>query len=122
MNLPRLPLGVAVMDEDHFALEQMLARTPQVDDAGLPAHLDAIIAEIRAHFLREEAAMEKVGVPILQCHKGQHEALLKEADTLRGNVSRAEARVQRRLIGYALAQLLAGHIAGVDQISSTFFD
>ena len=69
MNLPQLPLGVAVMDEDHFVIEQMLARTPLVADAELPAHLDAILAEIRAHFAREEAEMERVGVPILRVTK-----------------------------------------------------
>jgi hemerythrin len=63
MNLPQLPLGVAVMDEDHYALEQMFARTPQIEDADLPAHLDAIIEAIRAHFAREEAEMERVRVP-----------------------------------------------------------
>jgi hemerythrin-like metal-binding protein len=122
MKLPQLPLGVAVMDADHYALEQMFARTSQIEDAGLPAHIDAIIAEIRAHFLREEAEMEKVGVPILHCHKGQHAALLQEAEKLRESFSRADARMQRHLIGFALAQHLANHIASVDQISSTFFD
>jgi hemerythrin len=122
MNLPQLPLGVAVMDEDHYALEQMFARTPQIQDAGLPAHLDAIIEEIRAHFAREEAEMARVGVPILHCHQGQHAALLKEAEILREGFLRAEARIQRHLIGFTLAQHVANHIASVDQISSTFFD
>ena len=122
MKLPQLPLGVAVMDDDHYALEQMFARTPLVEDADLAAHLDAIIAAIGAHFVREEAEMERVGVPILHCHKGQHAALLAEGETLRENFSRAEARMRRHLIGFVLAQLVANHIATVDQISSTFFN
>ena len=122
MNLPQLPLGVAVMDQDHYALEQMFARTPVIEDGDLPAHLDAILAEITAHFAREEAEMERVGVPILHCHKGQHAALLAEGATLRENFSRAEARMRRHLIGFVLAQLVANHIATVDQISSTFFN
>jgi len=121
MNLPQLPLGVAVMDEDHYALEQMFARTPQIEDAELPAHLDAIIEEIRAHFAREEAEMEKVRVPILHCHQGQHAALLKEADILREGFLRANGRMRRHLIGFTLAQHVANHIASVDQISSSFF-
>jgi hemerythrin len=122
MNLPQLPLGVAVMDDDHYAIEQMFFRTPHIEDAALPAHLDAIIAEIAEHFSREEAEMEKVGVPILHCHKGQHAALLKEAENLRDAFSRAEGRMRRHLIGFTLAQLVANHIASVDQISSTFFE
>ena len=122
MNLPQLPLGVRVMDEDHFALEQMFARVPALADDALPTHLDAILDEIRAHFTREEAEMERVGVPILPCHRSQHAALLAEAEKLRESFARAEPAMRRHLIGYALAQLLANHIASVDQISSQFFD
>jgi hemerythrin-like metal-binding protein len=110
------------MDQDHYALEQMFARTSRIEDGDLPAHLDAILEEITAHFAREEAEMERVGVPILHCHKGQHAALLQEGATLRKNFSRAEARMRRHLIGFTLAQLVANHIATVDQISSTFFN
>jgi hemerythrin-like metal-binding protein len=122
MNLPQLPLGVAVMDEDHYALEQMFSRTPTIEDAGLTAHLDAIIEAISAHFVREEAEMEKVGVPILHCHKGQHAALLQEGERLRASFAQADARMRRHLIGFVLAQHVANHIATVDQISSTFFN
>jgi hemerythrin-like metal-binding protein len=122
MKLPQLPLGVAVMDDDHYALEQMFARTPLVEDADLAAHLDAIIAAIGAHFVREEAEMEKVGVPILHCHKGQHATLLNEATNVRNTFLGSDERMRRHLIGFGLAQLVANHIATVDQISSTFFD
>ncbi len=122
MNLPRYPLGVAVMDEDHYTLEQMFAGASKIDDAALPAHFEAIVAEIRAHFAREEAAMAKAGVPILHCHKGQHALLLGEAEKLRENFARADAPMRRHLIGFTLAQLVANHVAGIDQVSSTFFD
>ncbi len=122
MNLPQLPLGVAVMDDDHHVLEQMFARTSQIDEAELSAHLDAIIEEIRAHFMREEAAMEQARVPILHCHRGQHAALLQEAEKLREGFLRVDGRMRRRLIGWALARLVADHVASVDRISSTFFD
>jgi hemerythrin-like metal-binding protein len=122
MNLPNLPLGVAVMDDDHYALEQMFFATRLIEDAALPAHLDAILDAIRAHFAREEAEMERVGVPILHCHRGQHAALLKEGENLRDSFFRAEARMRRHLIGFVLAQMVANHVASIDQISSTFFD
>ena len=122
MNQPQLPLGVAVMDEDHYALEQMFSRTPMLEDADLPAHLDGLIKAIGAHFAREEAEMERVGVPILHCHKGQHAALLQEAERLRDGFSAANPRMQRHLIGFVLAQHVANHIASIDQISSTFFE
>jgi hemerythrin len=121
-QLPQLPLGVRVMDEDHYALEQMFVRTAQIADDGLTAHLDAIVAELAAHFAREEAEMERVGVPVLPCHRGQHAALLAEAEALREAFALAEPRMRRHLIGFTLAQKMANHIAGVDQISSSFFD
>jgi hemerythrin len=83
MKLPQLPLGVRVMDEDHYVLEQMFAQAAQVADSGIVAHLDAIHAEIAAHFAREEAEMARAGAPILPCHCVQHAALLDEAEKIR---------------------------------------
>lgn len=121
MNLPQLPLGVAVMDEDHYALEQMFARTPEVADADLPAHLDAILDAIKAHFAREEAAMEAADVPILHCHRGQHAALLEEGGKLRAEFAAADPARRRHAIGFRLARLVSEHVASVDAISSRFF-
>ena len=121
MNLPIYPLGVPLMDEDHFALEQMFARTPYLADVELEAHFDAIQREIAAHFAREEAEMARVGVPVLHCHRSQHAALLQEVEALRQNFSRADAPMRRHLIGFVMAQLVANHIANVDRIAATFF-
>lgn len=122
MKLPQLPLGVQVMDEDHYEIEQMFSRAAEIAESELPAHLDAVIARIAAHFAREEAEMERVGVPILHCHRGQHAALLAEAEKLRDGFAIANGATRRRLITFTLAQLVANHIASVDQISSNFFD
>ena len=121
MNLPEIPLGVDVMDRDHYALEQMFARTPQIADDGLSAHFDALLAEITAHFAREEAAMEAADVPILHCHRGQHAALLEEAGRLRQEFERVDAPARRHAIGFRLARLVSDHVASVDAISSRFF-
>ena len=121
MNLPQLPLGVRVMDEDHYVLEQMFAQAAQIAESGLAAHLDAILAEITAHFVREEAEMERAGVPILPCHRVQHAALLDEAEKIRAEFPSAEPQARRRLIASNLAQLVADHVAGPDRVSSDFF-
>ncbi len=121
MKLPQLPLGVRVMDEDHYVLEQMFAQAARIADSGLAAHLDAILAEIAAHFAREEAEMERVGVPILACHRVQHAALLDEAKKIAAFFPSAEPQGQRGLIAFNLAQLVADHVAGPDRASSDFF-
>ena len=121
MNLPQLPLGVAPMDEDHYALEQMFACTQLVADHDLSAHLDAILDAVRAHFTREEAAMEAEGVPVLSCHRGQHAALLEEAGRLREAFTQVDAPMRRHVIAIRLARMVADHIASTDAISSNFF-
>lgn len=65
--------------------------------------------------------MERVGVPILSCHRIQHAALLDEAAKIRAFFPSAEPHVQRRLIAFNLAQLVANHVAGPDRVSSEFF-
>jgi hypothetical protein len=62
MNLPQSLPGVRVMDEGHDLLEPIFAPAARIADYGLAAHLDAILAEISAHFAREETEMERAAV------------------------------------------------------------
>ena len=120
MKLPKLPLGVPVMDEDHAILETLFATAPTTENGGLSDLFETIAAEIRDHFDREETVMERAQVPILHCHKLQHAALLAEVATMRQRLAEAEPGMKRHLIGFVLARLVADHIASIDQISSTF--
>lgn len=120
MNLPKLPLGVPLMDRDHAVLEQMFATLPATKDADLLALFEAIAKEIHDHFSREEAMMEQATVPILPCHKAQHAALLREVEAMRAYLATAETRVRRHQIGFVLAHLVANHVAGPDQVTSSF--
>lgn len=113
---PRVP----VMDRDHAMLEQMFSTLRETEDASLLPLFDAIAQEIRDHFTREEVMMEQAQVPILQCHKGQHAALLREVEAMRAYLATSEARMQRHQIGFVLAHLVANHVASVDQVTSTF--
>lgn len=120
MNLPKLPLGVPLMDRDHAVLEQMFSTLPVTKDPNLLPLFEAIAQEICDHFSREEIMMEQAQVPILPCHKAQHAALLREVETMRAYLATADARVQRHQIGFVLAHLVANHVASVDQVTSTF--
>ncbi|WP_296715005.1 hemerythrin family protein [Rhodoblastus sp.] len=120
MNLPKLPLGVPLMDRDHAVLEQMFSTLPETKDANLLPLFEAIAQEICDHFSREEIMMEQAQVPILSCHKAQHAALLREVETMRAYLATAEAKVQRHQIGFVLTHLVANHVGGVDQVTSTF--
>ncbi len=121
MNLPELPLGVAAMDDDHRALAQLFAATPNLADGELPGHLDRLLDALRAHFEREEAAMAAAQIPILHCHRGQHAALLDEAARLRQAFAGAEAPMRRHIIGFRLSHLVSDHVASADAISARLF-
>jgi hemerythrin len=120
MRLPFLPLGVPVMDADHAALAKLFDRVPSTQVEALMGLFEIIASEIRDHFAREEAVMEKAQVPVLHCHKTQHAALLVEVDAMRSRLPQDTPAMQRHLIGFVLARHVADHVAGVDQISSTF--
>lgn len=120
MNLPRLPLGVRLIDRDHAILEQMFSALPAAKDACLLPLFEAIAQEICDHFSREEIMMEQAQVPILSCHKAQHAGLLREVETMRAYLATADARVQRHQIGFILTHLVAKHVGGVDQVTSTY--
>ncbi|MDK9695739.1 MAG: hemerythrin family protein [Siculibacillus sp.] len=113
-------LGVPEMDADHRILEEMFDRlgaTADADLAGLFVELDA---EVRAHFTREEALIDAHDLPIAHCHKTQHALLLAEFDAARAIVADGDAAKIRRLIGVVLHELVAGHVASVDLVTSRF--
>lgn len=115
-----LKLGVPEMDADHEAIEAMFARLDTTADAALAALFGEIEAEVRAHFAREEDLFEAAALPIAHCHKAQHALLLGEFDAVRPTVATAEPAALRRLIGEVLHELVAGHVASVDRVTSTY--
>jgi len=115
-----LVLGVPEMDADHEVLHAMFDRVVTTADADLPALFDAIDAEVRAHFAREEKLIDANDLPIAHCHKTQHTLLLAEFDAARARLATADAGVLRRLLGEVLPELVAGHVASVDRVTSQF--
>ena len=118
MPQPHLPLGIPLMDEDHAALEALFADVATTADADLATLARTIVTEVTAHFGREEQLMEKAQVPILNCHRAQHAALLSEAAELLRAATTSEAL--RLVLGLHLPQLVEGHVASVDRVSSEF--
>ena len=80
-------VGVPVFDEDHKQLAGLIndihvALIRDRDRARAGLIMEDLIQEIRAHFYREEQAMEEAGYPDLEVHTLEHQALLKEAREL----------------------------------------
>lgn len=120
MAEPTLVLGVKEMDDDHAALEAILARVAAVADAGLPALLDEVAAETREHFAHEEALMRAANFPVLFCHMAQHRMILDGLDAARGTVSRGDMKGLRNYLAVVLPELIASHIASVDRVTAGF--
>ncbi|WP_333824924.1 bacteriohemerythrin [Pinisolibacter sp.] len=115
-----LVLGVPEMDADHEKLHAMFERVGSTADADLAALFAEIDAEVRDHFTREEVLIDEAQLPIAHCHKTQHALVLSEFDAARRIVESGDAATVRRLIGEVLAELLAGHVASVDLVTSRF--
>lgn len=115
-----LYLGVPEMDADHEILHAMFARLDTTADADLAALFAELDAEVRAHFAREERLIDAHDLPIAHCHKTQHALLLSEFDAARAIVADGDAAKIRRLIGVVLVELVTGHVASVDLVTSRF--
>ena len=115
-----LVLGVPEMDTDHAILHAMFERVGETADADLAALFTEIEAEVKAHFAREEVLIDANELPIAHCHKTQHALVLSEFAAARRLVEEGDAATRRRLIGVVLAELVAGHVASVDLVTSRF--
>lgn len=120
MSAPLLPLGVAVMDEDHAQLESLLGSVAGVPDPALPDLLSRCEAETRAHFEHEEALMRDRGVPILHCHMQQHALFLAEFQAGHDAVATGDSVALRRFLAQTLPRLLLEHVDSVDRVTAAF--
>lgn len=86
------PTGLDFMNEDHRdgveqlnSLEEPLARAA-TGDAAAVAEVDRLLDELlehtREHFGREQAEMERCGFPAYPIHRGEHERVLAEMESV----------------------------------------
>lgn len=80
-------VGIARFDEDHRQLAKLLTRlhaalVDRRDRTAAAELMGLVIQEARAHFHREEAAMEEAGYPAMEAHIVEHQRLLLEAADL----------------------------------------
>ncbi|MBV5265527.1 bacteriohemerythrin [Pinisolibacter aquiterrae] len=116
---PAIVLGVPEMDADHAVIEPMFERVSTTPDAALADLFREIEAEVIAHFAREEALMEREGVPVLHCHQAQHRLLLGEFAAARPSQDGFDAAALRERFA-VLAGFVAGHVGSVDRVTAQF--
>lgn len=90
INIPQLPVDFMNEDHAHAAaqLEAMLAALPHYDTdrAPLAEACQAFLDHNRAHFAREEAAMQASGFPPYAVHKGEHDRVLGWLEKLAADI------------------------------------
>jgi hemerythrin-like metal-binding protein len=134
-------LGVGFMDEDHRALAALLdalARRYGVRDgladgrpvpgdppgaqSSLLADLAALADHTRAHFEREEEAMQREGFPDLPDHKSEHDLLLAELTVLMREIESAADQCIRADTLDSLKDWLLGHVLEMDRELAAFLN
>jgi hemerythrin len=123
IELPELPVGF--MNDDHAHAEALwremsaaLAHFPG-QTAPLAAACRAFLEHNRAHFGREEAAMQRSGFPPYPVHKAEHDRVLALLEALAATVEAggSEARV-RPMIEEEIPAWLLQHVQSMDLVTA----
>jgi len=122
-------LAVPFMNEDHAEEARLLNAAAEQAEAfragrtpaeGVDAALEALYAQTRAHFAREEAAMVEASFPAYTFHQAEHVRIL-------GELGEAERRFREGREAEALAAYLATlppwlgqHIQSMDAVTARY--
>lgn len=106
-------LGYPPMDDTHREFVDIVAALLAAEDDAVAGHLEAFAKHAEAHFGQEHEWMDQTDFPAAQCHKDEHNAVMKsvrevQAIVAQGNV--AEARSLAR----ALKDWFPGHADYLD--------
>jgi hemerythrin len=126
---PRMPfmswtkemsVGVAVLDDDHMRLVELLNELHRGVMAGKTrAALEKVIEQLvdytRYHFKREETLFTQAGFPGAEEHRHEHEMLLRRALSLQARFENGQSRELSLEALDFLQQWLSGHILGSDR-------
>ncbi len=119
------------MNDDHAeAIEQinqldtLLVQAQAGDTAArhqISPLLQAIYQHSVEHFSREEAEMVRVNFPPYSCHKGEHERVLSELQTVLNSWQEtADITALAHYIQHTLPQWLRAHVETMDTVTAMF--
>ncbi len=112
-------LGDAMLDRDHAELFHLIQALLTASDGAAVTALDALRAECRAHFDREDADLRHLGGNNAACHLDEHAAVLKSLDEVRAllcDMSTSSDTAQRLVASLSLELLrwLPEHVREMD--------
>lgn len=106
-------VGWPAIDELHAECDALLAAFARADDAGLIDALALLHQHLLDHFGLEEALMEASGYPRFDCHKREHDAVLRVVERVQPMCAAGDAATARRL-GAEFPQWFSVHAGSMD--------
>ena len=125
MNIELMELPIAFMNEDHAEAKALwqemaaaLADYPARHEP-LSAACRAFLEHSRAHFAREEDAMQSQGFPPYSVHKAEHDRVLAMLEELVAAVaSGAPAETVQHAIMHEIPNWLVLHVQSMDLVTA----
>ena len=122
-EFPRVNLGF--MDHDHEECVALLGATlgliedDNATEAAIDEQLDSLGEHLKAHFSREETAMEETGFPPYYVHKTEHDSVLQQfQQALREWQQGRDRAVLKRFIGMSFVNWLETHALTMDMVTA----
>lgn len=109
----RYLLGYNAMDDTHREFVSLVNALLTVDDAQLPAALDAFAAHAEDHFAQENRWMDTDGFPARDCHVDEHDKVLASVREVQQLLAEGNVEVVREL-AVALMEWFPGHADYMD--------
>ncbi len=111
-------LGVAIVDHDHREAVKLIEQAQAAEDSQLAALMAKAATHLSEHFAREEALMDECGFFAANCHKEEHQRVLKEAHAVQ---TAGDAASIRAYLTRAFPDWLVSHANSMDQVTMTTY-
>lgn len=115
----RYLLGHGPMDDVHREFVTLVNALLTVEDAGLPAALEAFAAHAVAHFEQESRWMEN-GFPAADCHAEEHDKVLASVREVQQHLAEGGDPAVARELAEALMDWFPAHADYMDSALATW--
>ena len=118
-----LAVGDPALDSDHRHMVELIAALESAalapfDPGRVSGLLTDLLDHCRAHFVREETVMHRVGFPGLEDHRLRHDLLRRRLEGLVAHYGDSPDEVRAeilRTLGDSLATWMIGHVTRCDR-------
>ncbi|MCR4378861.1 MAG: hemerythrin [Rhodospirillales bacterium] len=115
-----LKLGLGFQDADHEESVGLMNAMQTCSDAELPALFVQHQTHLREHLARENELMERIGFFAIEVHRGEHERILAEQDTILTKLTAGDLAAVRQYVQEDLPAWFLGHLQSMDAMTALF--